>query len=52
MPQAFNSCVAKGGRVRTKKLKDGKYMHICFIDGKSYAGEVKKAKLGQYKKGK
>jgi len=36
--------VADGGRVRTKKLKDGKYMHICFKNGKSYAGEVKKKK--------
>jgi len=41
MPKDFNDCVSKGGRVRTKKLKDGKYMHICFLNGKSYAGEVK-----------
>jgi hypothetical protein len=42
MPAAFEKCVEEGGRVRTKKLKDGKYIHICFKDGKSYAGEVKK----------
>ena len=41
MPRAFDTCIMKGGRVRTKKLKGGKYMHVCFIDGKSYAGEVK-----------
>lgn len=44
MPESFNRCVAAGGRVRTKKLKGGKYMHICFKDGKSYAGEVKQSK--------
>ena len=42
MPAAFDACVSGGGRVRTKKLGGGKYMHICFKDGKSYAGEVKK----------
>lgn len=41
MPQAFDNCVKLGGRVRTKKLKGGKYMHICFKGGKSYAGYVK-----------
>jgi len=42
MPAAFEACVRKGGRVRTKKLSGGRYMHICFLNGKSYAGEVKK----------
>lgn len=41
MPEGFDYCKSHGGRVRTKKLKGGKYIHICFIDGKSYAGEVK-----------
>lgn len=41
MPQAFEKCVKEGGRVRTKTLSDGRYIHICFKDGKSYAGEVK-----------
>lgn len=44
MPKKFNECIRKGGRVRTKKLKNGKYIHICFIDGKSFDGEVKKKK--------
>jgi hypothetical protein len=44
MPKAFEDCVKNGGRVRTKTLSGGRYMHICFLDGKSYAGEVKKAK--------
>lgn len=42
MPKGFENCVSKGGRVRTKPLSNGRYMHICFLDGKSYAGEVKK----------
>ena len=41
MPADFEKCVKDGGRVRTKKLSGGKYVRICFADGKSYAGEVK-----------
>lgn len=44
MPEAFERCVRSGGRVRTKTLKDGRYMRVCFKDGKSYAGHVKKKK--------
>jgi len=44
MPAGFDRCVKNGGRVRTKKLSGGRYMHICFLNGKSYAGEVKTAK--------
>lgn len=44
IPKAFDACVKAGGRVRTKKLSNGRYIKICFINGKSYAGEVKKAK--------
>lgn len=44
MPAAFNKCVKKGGRVRTKKLSGQRYIHLCFSKGKSYAGEVKKRK--------
>ena len=43
MPKAFEDCVKNGGRVRTKTLKDGKYIRICFLKGKSYAGEVKES---------
>lgn len=48
MPADFLKCVSSGGRVRTKKVGKGRYIRICFIGGKSYAGEVKTAK----KKGK
>ncbi len=44
MPKEFDKCVRSGGRVRTKEMKDHKYMHICFMDGKSYAGEIKEKK--------
>ena len=44
MPQAFDDCVKSGGRVRTKTLPNGKYMRMCFKDGKSYAGELKQKK--------
>lgn len=44
MPKEFDEAVKNGARVRTKKLSGGRYMHIAFLKGKSYAGEVKKAK--------
>ena len=44
MPKAFDNCVTRGGRVRTKSLKGGKYLHLCFKGGKSFAGYVKRKK--------
>jgi len=44
MPEAFENAVKRGARVRTKRLKGGKYLHIAYLAGKSYAGEVKKKK--------
>ena len=43
MPQAFDNCVASGGRVRTISLPKGKYMHICYPKGggSPIHGEVK-----------
>ena len=41
-PQDFEKCVAEGGRVRTKQLSDGRYIHLCWDKaGKSHAGEVR-----------
>ena len=40
MPKAFENCVKRGGRVRRKTLSGGRYMNICFLKGKSYAGHV------------
>lgn len=44
MPAAFNKCVKSGGRVRTKSMSGGRYIHLCFKGKKSYAGEVKRKK--------
>ena len=45
MPADFDACQKKGGRIRTKRVSKGKYMHICYDKGgKSHAGEVKTAK--------
>jgi hypothetical protein len=44
MPKAFTHCVKSGGRVRTKRLSGGRFIHLCFSHGKSYAGEVKRKK--------
>jgi len=41
MPASFDKCANEGGRVRTKKLSNGRYLHICFKGGKSFAGEIK-----------
>ena len=53
MPAEFDQCVANGGRVRTKKVDKTHYQHLCFINGKSVAGEIKpykKLKLARGKK--
>lgn len=46
MPAAFDKCRAGGGKIRTKSLKGGKYMHICVPKGggSSVGGYVKKRK--------
>jgi len=49
MPKPFEDCIKNGGKTRTKKLKNGKYMKICYLNGKSYPGEVKE-KTSHYKK--
>jgi len=50
MPQGFSTCIKNGGRVRTKKLSKGRFMYLCFIDGKSYPGEVHVKKKGKESK--
>lgn len=49
MPEAFNKCVENGGKVITKIIGKDKYIHICYLNGKSYAGEVKKKKSPEKK---
>ncbi len=43
MPKEFDSCVKASGRVRTKTMSRGRYMHICVPKGggPSVGGEVK-----------
>ena len=50
MPADFERCIKEGGRVRRKTLSDGRYINICFKDGKSYAGEVHERKGEKLKK--
>jgi hypothetical protein len=51
-PQDFNDCVASGGKVVTKNLKGNRYIRICYKNGTSYKGEVKKRKNTSSYKGK
>jgi hypothetical protein len=44
MPAGFEKCRSGGGKIRTKDLGNGKYMHICILNGKLYPGEVKTKK--------
>jgi len=49
-PKDFDSCVSGGGRVRTKSIKGGRYMKICFDKkGKSHAGEMHQSQGGKGK---
>ena len=41
MPAGFDACRKNGGKIRTKQMGGGKYMHICILNGKSFSGEVK-----------
>lgn len=41
MPEAFMKCVREGGRVFTKSLPKGRYVHGCSKGGKTYWGEMK-----------
>lgn len=48
MPKPFEQCVKNGGRVTTKKMKDGKMQKICYLDGKRFPGYVEKKKKGSH----
>jgi hypothetical protein len=50
MPPAFERCTKKkGSKIRTKKLSDGGYIHVCIPPGggPSVAGEPKKVKVSE-----
>jgi len=40
MPKDFINCIKRGGKVRTKTIDKNHYIHICILNGKTYAGEV------------
>jgi hypothetical protein len=44
MPADFERCVDAGGKVITKSLGNGKYIHICYLHGQAYHGELKRRK--------
>lgn len=44
MPKAFDKCIKDNGRIRTRTLSKGRFQRLCFIGGKSFAGEIKKKK--------
>jgi len=44
MPKDFLNCVKKGGKVITKSLGNGKYIHLCKDEKGWHKGEVKKKK--------
>ena len=47
MPKDFENAVKAGAKVITKKLKDGKYIHLALHKGKWTAGEVHEKKGGK-----
>lgn len=49
MPKDFEDCVKNGGKVVTKKLKDDKYMKICYDKDGSHPGEIKTKKKEESK---
>lgn len=44
MPLPFDRCQKAGGKIRTKKLGGGKYVHFCILKGKMFRGYVKTKK--------
>jgi len=43
MPAGFDKCRAQGGKIRTKTLSGGRYLHFCVDkNGKTHPGYVKK----------
>lgn len=44
MPKDFERCYKSGGKVVTKKLSGGRYIHLCKDSKGWHSGEVKKKK--------
>ncbi len=53
MPKGFDDCIKNGGKVKTKNLKNNKYIRICYDKkGNSHAGEVTTKKKSSKPKSK
>jgi len=52
MSELFLNCVKKNGKVITKKIDKNKYMHICYLNGKAYPGEILYKESSKEKKAK
>lgn len=44
MPESFERCRRRGGKIRTETLSGGRYRPVCYLNGKSYPGHVHKKK--------
>lgn len=44
MPKAFEECQAAGGKMRTMRLSQNRYVRVCIKDGKVYRGHTKTKK--------
>ena len=49
MPQDFLNCVKAGGKVVTKKLGNGKYIHLCKTKSGKWTRGHTKTKQGSNK---
>jgi len=49
-PQSFTNCVKRGGKVITKELSGGRYMHLCKDKQGWHNGEVKTKKTDGFLK--
>ena len=49
MPADFTTCVKNGGKVITKDLGNGKYMHLCKDASGWHKGEIKQKQTPRQK---
>jgi len=48
MPADFQQCVDNNGKVRTKTLSGGRYIHLCKDKNGWHQGEIKKGKTASF----
>ena len=47
MPEPFERCRRRGGKIRTETLSGDRYRHVCYLGGKKFLGHVEKKKQAQ-----